>query len=72
MLYRGEMIDDTYLVCNEIGAGGMGVVYHAVHMRLNKSVVLKRLKNANASLATLRNEVDVLRSLYRDRLYRRL
>lgn len=63
MIYRGDIIDNTYLVCNEIGAGGMGVVYQAVHMRLNKTVVMKRLKNANASLAMMRNEVDVLKSL---------
>ncbi|WP_407383931.1 protein kinase domain-containing protein [Ruminococcus sp.] len=63
MIYPGEIIDNTYQVCNEIGAGGMGVIYLAIHLRLNKYVVLKKLKNANATLSMLRNEVDVLKSL---------
>ena len=64
MLYPGLIVDNTYQVCNEIGAGGMGVVYLAFHLRLNKYVVMKRLKNKKASLASLRNEVDVLKSLH--------
>ena len=63
MLYPGLIIDKTYQVCNEIGSGGMGVVYLAFHLRLNKYVVLKRLKNAEADFSSLRNEVDVLKSL---------
>ena len=63
MLYPGLIIDKTYQVCNEIGSGGMGVVYLAIHLRLNKYVVLKRLKNAEAGISSLRNEVDILKSL---------
>lgn len=63
MLYQGLVIDKTYQVCNEIGSGGMGVIYLAVHLRLNKYVVLKRLKNTEADISSLRNEVDVLKSL---------
>lgn len=63
MLYPGLVMDKTYQVCNEIGSGGMGVIYLAIHLRLNKYVVLKRLKNADADFSSLRNEVDVLKSL---------
>ena len=63
MLYPGLVVDNTYQVCDEIGSGGMGVIYLAVHLRLNKYVVMKRLKNAEADFSSLRNEVDVLKSL---------
>ena len=63
MIYPGDIIDNTYQVCSEIGAGGMGVIYLALHLRLNKYVVMKKLKNANAGLSMLRNEVDVLKAL---------
>ena len=36
MLYSGEIIDNTYKIVNEIGSGGMGVVYLAFHLRLEK------------------------------------
>lgn len=44
MLYSGEIIDNTYKIVNEIGSGGMGVVYLAFHLRLEKYVVMKNLR----------------------------
>lgn len=64
MLYEGVVIDNTYQVCNEIGSGGMGVIYLAYHLRLDKYVVLKRIKNTIANESVLRNEVDILKSLH--------
>ena len=64
MLYEGQIVDQTYRVKSEIGAGGMGVVYLAYHLRLNKYVVMKKLKNATSDMEMLRNEVDILKSLH--------
>lgn len=63
MLNNGLIINNTYKVINEIGSGGMGVVYLAYHIRLCKYVVLKKIKNASADISMLRNEVDVLKGL---------
>lgn len=64
MLYSGDIIDNSYQVCEEIGSGGMGVVYLAYHLRLDKYVVMKKMKNPAVSFQLLRNEVDVLKSLH--------
>lgn len=37
----GEIIDDRYLVQNELGRGGMGVVFGARNMRTQREVALK-------------------------------
>lgn len=49
---------------NEIGRGGMGVVYLAYHNRLKKYVVMKKIKNPSAHISMLRNEVDILKGLH--------
>ena len=63
LLYSGLIIDNMYQVVEEIGSGGMGVVYLAFHIRLEKYVVLKRIKNTVSDIHKLRNEVDILKSL---------
>lgn len=64
MLYSGEIIDNTYKIVNEIGSGGMGVVYLAFHLRLEKYVVMKKFKGDVSNVSLLRNEVDILKSLH--------
>ena len=64
MLYKGLLIDNTYQIIDEIGSGGMGVVYLAQHLRLEKYVVLKKIKNTVEDIYWLRNEVDILKSLH--------
>ena len=63
MLYPGLIVNATYEVVQEIGSGGMGVVYLAYHLRLDKYVVMKKIKASSADLSMLRNEADVLKSL---------
>lgn len=62
MNYPAELTE-TYEIYEQIGAGGGGVVYRAMHRRLKKMVVLKRLKGGYASLLEKRTEVDILKNL---------
>ena len=64
MLYNNMIIDGMYQVVEEIGSGGMGVIYLAYHLRLQKYIVLKKIKNSNTDITMLRNEADILKSLH--------
>lgn len=64
MLFDNMIIGDTYQIIREIGSGGMGVVFLAYHLRLQKYVVLKQIKNPYADISMLRNEVDMLKGLH--------
>ena len=57
--------DPTYRIEAELGAGGGGVVYKAWHSRLEKHVVLKRIKDESGLLRTGREraETDILKNL---------
>lgn len=56
-------LTNTYEIYEEIGAGGGGTVYRAVHKRLQKTVVLKRLKDTVTNIMDCRTEVDILKNL---------
>ncbi len=64
MFSDNMIIDGTYQIVQEIGSGGMGIIYLAYHLRLEKYVVLKKIKNTYADISMLRNEVDILKSLH--------
>lgn len=60
----GEIIAGTYEVTERLGAGALGIVYLANHLRLNKKVVLKANKcRITANPEVLWREVDVLKNL---------
>lgn len=63
MLRPGEVFDGTYQVIREIGKGGLGTVYMAMHLRLRKYVVLKRVQAEGFEMETLRLEADLLKNL---------
>ncbi len=59
-----ELLEETYEILRQIGAGGGGVVYLGRHNRLDKLVVLKEDKRPiGTSAKSLRREVDSLKNL---------
>lgn len=50
-----------YKIIKIIGQGGGGIVYKAVHTRLNKEVVIKQIKNPNGGFN--RQETDLLKEI---------
>lgn len=63
MLLAGEILDGTYQIMQKIGSGGTGDVYLAYHMRLEKYVVVKKIKDNFVSMVNVRAEVDILKRL---------
>lgn len=60
-----EIIGGAYQIIDYLGSGGGGVVYLAMHRRLNKKVVLKADKrDLTTSPDLLRKEVDILKELH--------
>ena len=53
MLFGGDIVNDTYSIVEEIGSGGMGVVYLAYHLRLEKYVVMKKIKRFAALICAI-------------------
>lgn len=64
MFKKGEVLNQTYEIIDEIGQGGSGIVYSAFHLRLQKKVVIKRIKDRYVGKIDGRREVDILKSLH--------
>ncbi|MBY0546790.1 MAG: serine/threonine protein kinase [Candidatus Obscuribacterales bacterium] len=66
-LSAGTVIDDRYEVTGILGTGGMGTVYEATELHLNRKVAVKIIHQAIArtedNLARFRREADVLSHL---------
>lgn len=45
MLKYGDVLNNTYLVMEQIGKGGNGLIFHGVHLRLDKDVVIKKIRD---------------------------
>lgn len=60
MFHTGQILDGLYQVGEKIGQGGTGIVYAGWHLRLNKSIVIKRLQGTHNARA----EADVLKNLH--------
>ena len=59
-----DIINNTYRVESEIGAGGGGTVYKAWHTRLQKHVVIKEQKSGiGDSIEIRRNEAEALKNV---------
>lgn len=64
MLQTGEILGEMYQVICEIGKGGTGVIYLGYHLRLQKQVVIKRIKENLAGRIKVRAEADILKKLH--------
>jgi serine/threonine-protein kinase len=72
MLINGSILNDTYHIIEEIGAGGGGVVYKAYHDRLKINVVVKKIKENVKDILDSRAEADILKNIkhtYLPRVY---
>lgn len=58
-----EELTSTYEIYEQIGEGGGGTVYRALHKRLQKTVVLKKIIGNYTSIQDCRTEVDILKNL---------
>lgn len=63
MLESGSIIAGNYKIFEAIGSGGGGDIYKAEHMRLNKEVVLKRIKTQIVGKIEHRSEADIVKGL---------
>lgn len=63
----GQVINDTYLIEEPIGRGGMGAVYRAAHLRLRRRYAIKfvapELSSHSSALLRLRREAEITSSL---------
>lgn len=64
MIQSGTILDGIYQIVREIGQGGTGVIYLAVHLRLHKYVVVKKIKDHFVGQINGRAEVDILKRLH--------
>lgn len=60
---RGVKLNHRYKIEEEIGSGGGGVVYRAFDENLQKTVVVKQIKDIIKSLDASRIEVDILKNI---------
>lgn len=64
MKFNVPAFDDTYEIICQLSAGGGGIIYKAYHKRLNKYVVVKRIKNSVKDKIDVRGEADILKNLH--------
>lgn len=72
VLKKGTVLEQTYEIMEEIGAGGGGIVYKARHLRLQTDVVVKKIKDEVKGKMKTRQEADILKNLkhpYLPRVY---
>ena len=71
-LTKGTILENTYEIIEEIGAGGGGIVFRARHLRLQTDVVVKKIKDEVRGKVKSRQEADILKNLkhpYLPRVY---
>lgn len=63
MLTINQTLNNTYKITEELGSGGGGVVYKAYHLRLEKYVAIKLIKDSVKGAINERAEADILKGL---------
>lgn len=63
MLTKNQILNNTYKIIEEVGSGGGGIVYKAYHLRLEKYVAVKLIKEKVRGVINERAEADILKRL---------
>ena len=63
MLKKGDLLDNTYRIIEQIGSGGGGIIYKAEHIRLQKEVAVKLIRDNIKDKINERAEADILKKL---------
>lgn len=61
---RSDTLSDTYELREQIGEGSGGIIYKAYHRRLEKEVVIKKLRSKSTDMQVNRQETDILKNLH--------
>lgn len=64
MFTPGMTLKDTYRIVKAIGSGGGADVYRGYHLRLRKSVAIKKIRVETINLQNVRAEADILKTLH--------
>lgn len=62
-MQQGVRLNDTYILLEQIGSGGGGIVYKAYHERLKTYVVVKQIKDSVKGILEGRAEADILKNI---------
>lgn len=68
MITTGQILNNTYKITEQIGSGGGGIVFKAYHLRLEKHVAIKLIKDKVRGKMNERAEADILKQLKHDGL----
>lgn len=63
MITVGQTLNSTYRITEQIGSGGGGIVFKAYHLRLEKYVAVKLIKDKVKGKMNERAEADILKQL---------
>ena len=63
MITTGQILNDTYKITERLGSGGGGIVFKAYHLRLEKYVAVKLIKDEVKGAVNERAEADILKRL---------
>lgn len=63
MIIPGQILNSTYKITERLGSGGGGIVYKAYHLRLEKYVAVKLIKDSVKGAVNERAEADILKGL---------
>ena len=63
MIEINQILNNTYKIIEQLGSGGGGIVFKAYHMRLEKYVAVKLIKEEILGAVNERAEADILKRL---------